>query len=451
MSLTNRRILLIDDLPSIHEDYKKILGTSRSEATVELDAARSAFLGAGGLAEEQVNEPDSLDGYVIDSAYQGQDGLELVKQAIEEGNPYALAFVDVRMPPGWDGIKTIQEIWKVDSEIEIVICTAYSDYSWHEMISALGKSDRLLILKKPFDPVEINQLAAALTAKWNVRQSERKLVSELRDAEASARSYASSLTTLNRALMTSQTAAERSVKRRGDFLGQLSSKTHGVLSDLLDSIPGEPQADKRESVEAGRELLTVLDQVVALKKCESGEMSINNSPVTTIDLLSEALLDDEGGSGTPEIKLNVLAPLPEVLSVDRRQLLKVMRTLVQAGRCCSMGRGIEVDIDLAHTGSWESSVLSFSVTDFGPMVAEEFRAGLFEAFGYQRQGAVKLGIGLPLAQQLVTLMRGELSYSVREDQGNRFTAKVEVVNVPGARLIEPGDFILPDAKASRVS
>ena len=98
MSLTNRRILLIDDLPSIHEDYKKILGTSRSEATVELDAARSAFLGAGGLAEEQVNEPDSLDGYVIDSAYQGQDGLELVKQAIEEGNPYAVSYTHLTLP-----------------------------------------------------------------------------------------------------------------------------------------------------------------------------------------------------------------------------------------------------------------------------------------------------------------------------------------------------------------
>lgn len=444
MTLTNRRILLIDDLPSIHEDYKKILGASRSEAKADLDTARNAFLGAGSPAEEQVHEPDVPGGYVIESAYQGQDGLEKVKQAIEESNPYSLAFVDIRMPPGWDGIKTIQEIWKVDPEMEIVICTAYSDYSWNEITGVLGQSDQLLILKKPFDPAEINQLAAALTAKWNVRQSERQLVGELRDSEATARSYASSLATLNRALMTSQQAAERSVKRGGEFLGQLSSKTHRVLSDLIDCLPSEPQRDQWKAIEDAHELLTLAQQVVELRQCESGEMIINYTPVSTIDLISAALLGDEHDSGKPEFKLNVLAPLPEVLSVDEQQLLKVMRTLIKGGQSCSTGRPIEVEIDLTNTGSWESSVLSFSVTDFGPVVSEEFRTDLFDAFSYQRQGAAGAGIGLPLAQQLVALMRGDLTYSVREEQGNKFTVRVEVINVPGATLIQPQDFAIRD-------
>jgi YesN/AraC family two-component response regulator len=72
----------------------------------------------------------------------------------------------MRMPPGWDGLKTIEHIWKVDPNVQIVICTAYSDYSWGEITERLGKSENLLILKKPFDSAEVAQLASALTEKW---------------------------------------------------------------------------------------------------------------------------------------------------------------------------------------------------------------------------------------------------------------------------------------------
>lgn len=103
--------------------------------------------------------------FEIGSAYQGQEGLLLVKKALEVGRPYAMAFVDVRMPPGWDGVETTEKIWKIDPEIQIVICTAYSDYSWKEMFERIGNDDRMVILKKPFDTVEALQLAFALTEK----------------------------------------------------------------------------------------------------------------------------------------------------------------------------------------------------------------------------------------------------------------------------------------------
>src|SRR5581483_9534765 len=104
----------------------------------------------------------------VDSAFQGQEGLEMVKQAAANGRPYAMAFVDVRMPPGWDGIETISKIWKQYPELQVVICTAYSDYSWEEMIHQIGQTDSLVILKKPFDNVEVLQLAHTLTQKWTL-------------------------------------------------------------------------------------------------------------------------------------------------------------------------------------------------------------------------------------------------------------------------------------------
>src|SRR6202044_3111068 len=102
----------------------------------------------------------------IDSAHQGQEGVAMVQQARAEGRPFALAFVDMRMPPGWDGIETTARLLEADPNLQLVICTAYSDYSWDEIARRLGSPDRLVILKKPFDIVEIQQLCNAMTEKW---------------------------------------------------------------------------------------------------------------------------------------------------------------------------------------------------------------------------------------------------------------------------------------------
>ena len=96
-----------------------------------------------------------------------------------KGEPYAVAFVDVRMPPGWDGIETIVRIWKEFSDLQIVICTAYSDYSWDEISKSIGSTDQMLVLKKPFDNVEVLQMAHALAKKWQLTQIARRQMEEL--------------------------------------------------------------------------------------------------------------------------------------------------------------------------------------------------------------------------------------------------------------------------------
>ncbi len=155
---SNQRILIIDDNTSIHEDIRKILGVQAKEDEA-LDTEAADLFGS----EIEVMQDVAFE---IDSAFQGQEGLAMAQRALDEGRPYAMAFVDVRMPPGWDGIETISRIWKFNPELQIVICTAYSDYSWAEMIRQVGKTDNLVILKKPFDNVEVLQLAHTLTRKW---------------------------------------------------------------------------------------------------------------------------------------------------------------------------------------------------------------------------------------------------------------------------------------------
>ena len=169
------KIIVIDDNPSIHHDFMKIL-TTKSDAS-DLDKLNLKMFG---------KKPDelSLPNFQIDTATQGQEGVEKIKQMLQANCPYSLAFVDIRMPPGWDGIETIKHIWELDDDIQVVICTAYSDYSWEETVAHLGKKDNLLILKKPFDAVSIRQLACALTKKWQLMQDSRRFTSSLKEQVA---------------------------------------------------------------------------------------------------------------------------------------------------------------------------------------------------------------------------------------------------------------------------
>lgn len=164
----NSRILIIDDNQAIHTDFRKILCSDNSS---ELEGMEEALFGTPAVRRQL--------SYEIDSGYQGQEGLALVEKAQAEGQPYALAFVDVRMPPGWDGVETTSRIWKVCPDTQIVLCTAYSDYSWDEVIAKLSYPDRLVILKKPFDAVEVLQLAAALTEKYRLSLEARSRLSHL--------------------------------------------------------------------------------------------------------------------------------------------------------------------------------------------------------------------------------------------------------------------------------
>jgi len=164
----NRRILVVDDNRDIHLDFAKILAHLANGGDALRDAEAVLF------GEEVTIEP--AEQFDIDSAFQGQEALEKIREAYRTGNPYAMAFVDICMPPGWDGVETICRIWKEHPELQVVVCTAYAEYSWNDMLRRLDRKENLLILKKPFENIEVRQLARALTEKWHLaRQAAMKL------------------------------------------------------------------------------------------------------------------------------------------------------------------------------------------------------------------------------------------------------------------------------------
>jgi two-component system cell cycle sensor histidine kinase/response regulator CckA len=162
------RILIVDDNPAIHDDFRKILG-EQLPAVSRLTELETRLFGPSEMPVKRAT-------FRLDSAFQGQDGLRMLQRAAEEKDPYSLAFVDVRMPPGWDGLETLEHFWQCCPDVQAVICTAYSDYSWEQITRRLKLSDNLLILKKPFDAIEALQVAHAMTKKWELgRQAKLRM------------------------------------------------------------------------------------------------------------------------------------------------------------------------------------------------------------------------------------------------------------------------------------
>lgn len=169
----NRRVLIVDDTAAIHEDFRKVLAApSPSENTIgHLEAA---LFGAPHSCS-----PTSFD---LDYAFQGLEALDKVQGALDKKSPYAMCFIDMRMPPGLNGLETIERIWQIDPKLQIALCTAYSDYSWEDIAERLELGDRLLILKKPFDAIEIRQMASALCAKWQMTEDAMLKMEQLEQA-----------------------------------------------------------------------------------------------------------------------------------------------------------------------------------------------------------------------------------------------------------------------------
>jgi diguanylate cyclase (GGDEF)-like protein len=163
----NRRVLTVDDNTSIHEDYRRALCQSQPDPGI--GALEASIFGAPAKAG-----PRAMESFEVDQALQGKEALEKLRSALDSGKPYAVVFVDMRMPPGWDGVETIEHLWQADPSVLVVICSAYSDYEWSDVLSRLPRRDQLLLLRKPFDATEVWQMAESLCHRWAIAQLQVK-------------------------------------------------------------------------------------------------------------------------------------------------------------------------------------------------------------------------------------------------------------------------------------
>ncbi|TWU36180.1 putative bifunctional diguanylate cyclase/phosphodiesterase [Novipirellula artificiosorum] len=183
------KVLLVDDQQSVHDAYRTIL-TSAPPKT-DLEEIEDALFGdIGGqsnaefnpgfgddLVQRRTNIVSTIDGqFELSHALQGDQAIGMASAAVAAKDPFEMAFVDMRMPPGMDGLETIQRLWEIDPLLQVVLCPAFSDYSWSTVLKRLGFVDNLLLLKKPFSNEEVFQLAMAMTHKRRaISQSELQL------------------------------------------------------------------------------------------------------------------------------------------------------------------------------------------------------------------------------------------------------------------------------------
>ncbi len=210
-----RRILLVDDNEAIHGDFRKVLAPDIVDLQDREEEAA--------LFGESVHKADDIR-FDLDSAHQGEEALEMLRKSWAEERPYALAFVDVRMPPGWNGIETITRLWEFDPFLHIVICTAYSDFEWQEIVTKLGRNDRTLVLKKPFDNIEAGQLALTLTEKWAMGLQEW---CKLRDAKQDA-------SAAKRELKVTRQQLAHARKLVADRAEEIGRRRHDQVSDIVE-------------------------------------------------------------------------------------------------------------------------------------------------------------------------------------------------------------------------
>lgn len=396
----NRRILLVDDNASIHEDFRKILTpVELSSSGVDSEAAA--------LFDQSTSTP-LQPSFEIDSAYQGVEALELVKSAKAAGKPYSVAFVDMRMPPGWDGLTTISKLWEQDPDIQTVICTAYSDRSWEEIQSTLSARERWLVLKKPFDKIEVLQLAHGLAQKWNL-----------------SRLASLKMDTLERMVEARTVELINAQRIKNEFLAntshELLTPMNGICGflDLLahSSLNEQQKADIDQAKECASNLLRLIKQVLDFNRLEAGTLEPEIISFCPAEMIRSIASEYETVALAKGLQLKTVA------SDTTRERWAAPENLIRKALHPLMSNALKFTTKGAVTLGVEpcSEGLRFYVEDTGIGLTLQQLDWIKLPFaqvdgGMNRRGS-GIGLGLPLARGLAHALGGEFLLDGKPNQG----------------------------------
>lgn len=413
--IKKKRILIVDDNPNIHEDFKKILSPIPENPLLNI---QEIFFGNN----EPKNDHNSLlQNLEIDSAYQGAEAVELIKKAIEEEHPYALAFVDIRMPPGWDGINTIKEIWKIDPELQVVLCTAYSDYSWQQMFLELNGSENFLILKKPFDSVEIRQLTASLTKKWEYKHRLEHTIENLTMV----------VDERTEDLRNALELAEDANHLKNEFLGNISYELRVPLTSIIGftELIYHGKADPKnikdycsDILSSSKYLLQMINDIIDMSQLENKSILIHPEQINMNLILDEIkdMFDLQLKGKNQQFSCKIDSKIHHVM-LDSIRLKQILRHYVANAIKFTPEDG-KILIDVFPL---ENEFFQIDVIDTGIGIDATDLKKLFIPFQQLDTSMSKkfrgTGLGLALVRRLVELQGGKVGVQSTLGKGSKFS------------------------------
>jgi signal transduction histidine kinase len=423
------RILVADDEPSMLNAYSSVLLANA--------ALKQSDGGLEDLEAELFGEdrPQHAQPYELELCQQGHDAVSAVKQAEAEGRPFSVAFLDVRMPPGMNGVETAREIRAIDPGLNIVFVTAYSDTDPRDIARIVPPVERLFYVAKPFQPLELQQFASALSNKWRAEQ-------DLVGAHELLKQQYAELESTNAALAMAKHNAETASRMKTEFLANVSHELRTPLnsiigfSEMIDKEQHGPLGhDKyrsyiRDIHTSGLHLLGVVNDILDISKIEVGEFELQEDQVDIAETIDTTLriVNERANRAGVTVSAELSGTLP-MLRGDARRVRQILLNLLSNSVKFTAAGG-RVVVRAAQT---PEGGLVVSVADSGIGIAPEDMEKAMTPFG-QVDGKLNrkyegTGLGLPLAKSLTELHGGRFLLTSTVGKGTTVTLEFPTARV----------------------
>ena len=407
MEKSRYRLLAIDDNTKVLDAYTTLF--HQDEGLME------SILALSGVSPNSIEEDDEEFEFEVECRESGQLGVELVRQALVDDDPFAVIFLDMRMPNGWSGLETAVQIRKLDEHVRIVLVSAYTDYTLKEIRSEIGP--RFVFHSKPWSDDELKQLTRLLVSDWGYERELRQVQRQLEDATEEA---------------------VRANRSKDQFLASMSHELRTPLTAMLgygellqDTVLEQEQRALLKSMQvSGSSLLYLLNDILDLSKISAGKFEIDNTLFDLATMVREveqifAVRAESQGLRFEVIRSGSGREFSHMLLGDSKRIGQILINLI--GNAIKFTRDGFVHLEVYS----EQKKLHLKVVDSGIGMGPEVIERLFKPFE-QADRSISgrfggTGLGLHISHTLARLMGGEITVESEQGKGSTFEVVVPLV------------------------